>query len=102
MNHLENQTLSANIDAATVREAYTWAFSEAIRAGSGGIMCSYNKLNGTLTCQNDGAVNGLLKQEVRFPRPPSRLRADTPFFSSMPVPSSYPTGRQLGQHFRLL
>jgi hypothetical protein len=94
LNALVNQTLGDIIDAATVREAYTWAFSEAVRSGCGAIMCSYNKLNGTLTCEDDAALNGLLKEEVRFSLFSLSVRrgADMSFISStLPLRSS-PTG----------
>jgi hypothetical protein len=29
-------------------------------------MCSYNKVNGSLSCENDEVLNKLLKEEVRF------------------------------------
>jgi beta-glucosidase len=30
-------------------------------------MCSYNKINGTLACENSPVLNDLLKQELNFP-----------------------------------
>jgi beta-glucosidase len=43
-----------------------WTFQDAVRAGAGSIMCSYNKLNGSYGCQNSKALNGLLKGELGF------------------------------------
>ena len=43
-----------------------WTFQDAIRAGAGSIMCSYNQLNGSYGCQNSKALNGLLKGELGF------------------------------------
>jgi beta-glucosidase-like glycosyl hydrolase len=43
-----------------------WTFQDAIRAGAGSVMCSYNQLNGSYGCQNSKALNGLLKGELGF------------------------------------
>ncbi|BGP44923.1 hypothetical protein JCM10450v2_000738 [Rhodotorula kratochvilovae] len=61
-----NQTTDSIIDAATLREAYVWPFAEAVRAGAGSFMCSYNLLNGTSACESDELINQLLKQELNF------------------------------------
>ncbi|GAA5851073.1 hypothetical protein JCM8547_009174 [Rhodosporidiobolus lusitaniae] len=63
----ENQTLGIIVDDATVRELYAWPFADAIRSGAGGIMCSYNAVDGTLACENDEVLNKLLKEELNFP-----------------------------------
>lgn len=69
MNAKENQTLNvAEVDAATAREMYVAPFVEGIRAGAGGIMCSYNKINGTLACSNDEVLNKLVRRRFLFPR----------------------------------
>ncbi|GAA5831313.1 hypothetical protein JCM11251_007831 [Rhodosporidiobolus azoricus] len=64
---MQNQSVGETIDAATLRELYTLPFAEAIRSGASSIMCSYNLLNGTSACENDGLLNVLLKQELNFP-----------------------------------
>ncbi|GAA5825496.1 hypothetical protein JCM3770_004519 [Rhodotorula araucariae] len=61
-----NQTTDSIVDAATLRESYAWPFAEAVRAGSGSFMCSYNLLNGTSACESDELINQLLKQELNF------------------------------------
>jgi beta-glucosidase len=38
-----NQSISSNIDEKTLHELYVWPFQDAIRAGAGSIMCSYNR-----------------------------------------------------------
>ena len=43
-----------------------WPFADAIKANVASVMCSYNKLNGTYACENDKAINGLLKGELEF------------------------------------
>ncbi|GAA5980274.1 hypothetical protein JCM10908_001595 [Rhodotorula pacifica] len=61
-----NQTIDSIIDAATLRETYTSPFAEAIRAGAGGIMNSYNQLNGSFAAENGDLLLGLLKEELNF------------------------------------
>lgn len=58
--------VSSNIDDRTMHELYMWPFQDCIRAGAASIMCSYNMLNGSSTCQNSKALNGLLKTELGF------------------------------------
>jgi beta-glucosidase len=60
------QSVSSNLDDRTMHELYLWPFYDAIRAEPGSVMCSYNKLNGSHTCQNSKAMNGLLKKELGF------------------------------------
>ncbi|BGP13226.1 hypothetical protein JCM10213_005004 [Rhodosporidiobolus nylandii] len=61
-----NYTIDSVADAATVRELYAWPYAEAIRSGAGSVMCSYNKVNGTLACESDEVLNKLLKEELNF------------------------------------
>ncbi|KAH7169462.1 beta-glucosidase [Fusarium sp. MPI-SDFR-AT-0072] len=58
--------LSSNIDDRTMHELYLWPFAQAVKAGVSWIMCGYNRLNQTYTCENSKALNGLLKEELRF------------------------------------
>jgi beta-glucosidase len=37
------QSVSANIDDRTMHELYLWPFQDAIKAGAGSVMCSYNR-----------------------------------------------------------
>ncbi|KAK4247230.1 hypothetical protein C7999DRAFT_32312 [Corynascus novoguineensis] len=60
------QSVSSNIDDRTMHEFYLWPFQDAIRAGSGNIMCSYQRLNNSYGCANSKALNGLLKTELGF------------------------------------
>ncbi|GME26559.1 Glycoside hydrolase family 3 [Neofusicoccum parvum] len=64
---LNRTTISANIDDRTMHELYLWPFADAVKAGVASFMCSYNKVNGTWMCENDKALNGLLKDELAFP-----------------------------------
>ena len=41
-------------------------FADAVRAGVGSVMCSYNKINNTFACENSYVLNRLLKNELGF------------------------------------
>jgi beta-glucosidase len=60
------KSYSSDIDDFTMHQLYLWSFAEAARAGTGQIMCSYNRVNETQQCQNDASLNGLLKHELNF------------------------------------
>ncbi|GAA5896971.1 hypothetical protein JCM6882_007319 [Rhodosporidiobolus microsporus] len=62
----KNQTVDSLIDDFTAHELYIYPFAEAVRSGAGGIMCSYNFYNGTISCENDAVQNGLLKEELNM------------------------------------
>jgi len=49
-----------------MHEFYLWPFADAVKAGTGNIMCSYNRLNNSYGCQNSHTLNGLLKTELGF------------------------------------
>jgi beta-glucosidase len=52
---------SSNIDGRTLREVYNQPFAIAIAKGDpGGVMCSYNQVNGTYACENP-VLDNLLK-----------------------------------------
>jgi beta-glucosidase len=55
------------VDDQTMHELYLWPFQDAIHAGVGSVMCSYNRINGTYGCENSKTINGLLKGELNFP-----------------------------------
>ncbi|KAK4198801.1 family 3 putative glycoside hydrolase [Triangularia verruculosa] len=59
-------SIDVRIDDRTMHELYLWPFADAVRAGVGSVMCSYNKVNGTYACENEWAVNYLLKNELGF------------------------------------
>jgi beta-glucosidase len=58
-------TISANVDTRTQHEIYFPAFAAGVRAGTGSVMCSYNRVNNTHTCQN-GPLFQALKGEMEF------------------------------------
>ncbi|KAI0424068.1 glycosyl hydrolase family 3 N terminal domain-containing protein [Xylaria sp. FL1042] len=59
-------SISSNIDDKTMHELYLWPFADAVRAGVGSVMCSYNKINNTYACENSYVLNRLLKNELGF------------------------------------
>jgi beta-glucosidase len=65
----EGQTIeavSSNIDDKTLHELYLWPFQDVLHAGSGNIMCSYQRLNNSYSCANSKLLNGILKTELGF------------------------------------
>ncbi|SCO91022.1 related to beta-glucosidase [Fusarium oxysporum] len=61
-----SESLSSNIDDKTMHELYMWPFADAVRAGVGSVMCSYQQVNNSYGCQNSKLINGLLKHELGF------------------------------------
>ncbi|KAI1371931.1 glycoside hydrolase family 3 protein [Hypoxylon crocopeplum] len=59
-------SVSSNLDDKTMHEVYLWPFADAVRAGVGSVMCSYNKINNTYGCENSYVLNKLLKNELGF------------------------------------
>lgn len=49
-----------------MHELYLWPFADAVRAGVGSVMCSYQQINNSYACQNSKTINGLLKGELGF------------------------------------
>ncbi|KAH8793053.1 beta-glucosidase 1 precursor [Hyaloscypha sp. PMI_1271] len=60
------EAVSSNIDDVTMHELYLWPFADAVRAGVGSVMCSYNQINNSYGCQNSKMLNNLLKNELGF------------------------------------
>lgn len=58
--------VSANIDDRTMHELYLWPFANAVKSGASSVMCSYQRVNGSYSCQNSKTLNGLLKDELGF------------------------------------
>jgi len=61
-----SESLSSNIDDITLHELYLWPFADAVRAGTGSIMCSYNQINNSYACSNSYLMNYILKGELGF------------------------------------
>ncbi|KAL8410092.1 hypothetical protein RB594_008253 [Gaeumannomyces avenae] len=58
--------VSSNIDDRTMHEIYLWPFQDAVHAGTGSVMCSYQRINNSYGCSNSKTMNGLLKTELGF------------------------------------
>jgi beta-glucosidase len=57
----------ARIDESAARESDLLAFEIAIEKGHpGAVMCSYNKVNGDYSCENDFLLNRVLKGDWRY------------------------------------
>ena len=59
-------SVSSDLDDKTMHELYLWPFADALHAGAGCVMCSYNRINNSYACQNSKTMNGLLKTELGF------------------------------------
>ena len=60
--------LDARIDPAAMRELDLLAFEIAIERGRpGAVMCAYNQVNGSYSCENDWLLNQVLKTDWRYP-----------------------------------
>ncbi|KAK1836738.1 putative beta-glucosidase M [Podospora conica] len=62
----DGDAISSNVDDRTLHELYAFPFMDALRAGAGGIMCSYQRANHSYACQNSKLLNGVLKTELGF------------------------------------
>ena len=60
------EAISSNIDDRTLHELYLWPFADAVKAGTSSVMCSYNRVNETYSCENSELLTGLLKSELGF------------------------------------
>ncbi|KUJ07559.1 glycoside hydrolase family 3 protein [Mollisia scopiformis] len=60
------EAVSSNINDKLLHEMYLWPFVDAIHAGAGSVMCSYNRVNNSYSCQNSKLLNGILKTELGF------------------------------------
>ncbi|KAL3478556.1 glycosyl hydrolase family 3 N terminal domain-containing protein [Aspergillus californicus] len=58
--------ISENVDEKTLHEMYLWPFADAVRAGVGAVMCSYQQINNSYACQNSHTLNKLLKGELGY------------------------------------
>lgn len=60
------ETMGSNIPDRVMHELYLWPFADAVKANVASVMCSYNKINGTYACENNGIMSKLLKDELGF------------------------------------
>ena len=60
-------SISAEIDERTLREIYLATFETVVKkAQPWTIMCSYNRINGVYSCENDWLLNKVLRDEWGF------------------------------------
>ncbi len=63
-SEIERTTISSEIDERSLREVYLRPFEDAVKkAGTWGIMSSYNKINGTYTAENKWLLSDILRDE---------------------------------------
>ncbi len=61
-SEIERTTINSEIDERSLREIYLRPFEDAVKkAGTWGIMSSYNKLNGTYTAENEWLLTDVLR-----------------------------------------
>jgi beta-glucosidase len=65
-NGVNIDAVSANIDDRTLHELYLWPFADAVKAGTTSVMCSYNRLNSTYSCEHQETLTKVLKEELGF------------------------------------
>ncbi|CAG8979856.1 hypothetical protein HYALB_00002629 [Hymenoscyphus albidus] len=63
---IEVHALSSNIDDRTMHELYMWPFADAVKAGTTSVMCAFNRVNQTYSCEDDQLLNHILKKELGF------------------------------------
>ncbi|KAF1819718.1 glycoside hydrolase family 3 protein [Dissoconium aciculare CBS 342.82] len=66
LTHPGGQAVSSNLDDKTLHELYLWPFDDAVEAGVGIVMCSYNRVNQTYACENEHLQKEILKGELGF------------------------------------
>lgn len=64
-NNLDS-SISSNIGDRSMHEVYLWPFADVVRAGCGGVLCSFNQVNNSYACENSYLLNYLLKEELGF------------------------------------
>ena len=57
---------SSNLDERTERELYLHPFMRAVQADATSVMCGYNFVNNSWSCQNSDLLNNRLKTELGF------------------------------------
>ncbi|KAA8643347.1 beta-glucosidase [Aspergillus tanneri] len=58
--------LSSNIGDRALHEVFVWPFAESIRADVASVMCAYQMVNNSHSCENSKLLNGILKDELGF------------------------------------
>jgi beta-glucosidase len=64
---INRDTIDEHIDDRTVHEIYLPGFEAAVeQGGTGSVMCSKNKVNGSYACEHEQLLNGVLKGDWGF------------------------------------
>ncbi|KAF9884869.1 hypothetical protein FE257_000936 [Aspergillus nanangensis] len=58
--------MSSNVNDRALHEVFVWPFAESIRADVASVMCAYQKVNNSHSCENSKLLNGILKDELGF------------------------------------
>jgi len=58
--------MEAALQLVSYKLTYHRPFADAVRAGTGSIMCSYQQINNSYGCHNSYTMNYLLKGELGF------------------------------------
>lgn len=61
-----DDSINAYMDERTLHEVFLWPFANTVKAGCGGIMCSFNQVGGSYACENSYLINKVLKEELGF------------------------------------
>jgi beta-glucosidase len=62
----DRQTVDVQVGEQALHEIELSGFEAAVRAGTGSIMCSYNKINGETGCGNSELLTSILKEQWGF------------------------------------
>lgn len=60
------ESIDAYMDDRSLHEVFLWPFANTVKAGCGGIMCSFNRVGGKYVCENSYLLNRVLKEELGF------------------------------------
>lgn len=58
--------ISSNIDDRALHEVFLWPFAESVRVDVASVMCAYQMVNQSHSCENSKLLNGILKDELGF------------------------------------
>jgi beta-glucosidase len=58
--------VNANVDDRTMHETELVGFEDAVKAGVGTVMCSYNRVNGAYACENSHLIKDILEHDWGF------------------------------------
>ncbi|WNM31887.1 glycoside hydrolase family 3 C-terminal domain-containing protein [Streptomyces sp. Li-HN-5-11] len=62
----DRQSIDVNVGEQALHEVELSGFEAAVKAGTGSVMCSYNKVNGAHSCSNDTLLTSILREQWGF------------------------------------